>query len=225
MSNGDNIKKDGPTMLGLGIQVFPGVSIDQTCIVGHGSVLGYPGSFVNEVAKTPATVVSPNCHIGCYCVIEAGTRLEERVCVDHYVRVGPSARIGAGTRLLYGTRIHEDVQIGQNCRISGNCPDRTIIGDMVTHFGRMHHSYNMPFSDWDETVEDSPRIGNRSVIGANAILVGGISVGDNCYIAAGEIVRRDVPSRSIVYHGKIIPGSQWRGRLSQYGFFDEGSKL
>lgn len=44
----------------------------------------------------------------------------------------------------------------------------------------------------------APTIGNRVWIGTNAVIVGGISVGDNVLIAPGAYVNKDVPANSIV---------------------------
>ena len=41
-------------------------------------------------------------------------------------------------------------------------------------------------------------IGKNCFIGANAIILPGVRVGDHCVVAAGSVVTRDVQSRSIV---------------------------
>ena len=41
-------------------------------------------------------------------------------------------------------------------------------------------------------------IGNNCLIGAGAIICGRITIGDDVVIAAGAIVTKDVPDRSIV---------------------------
>jgi acetyltransferase-like isoleucine patch superfamily enzyme len=42
------------------------------------------------------------------------------------------------------------------------------------------------------------RIGERCFIGARSILLPGVQVGDECVVAAGAVVTKDVPPRSIV---------------------------
>ena len=41
-------------------------------------------------------------------------------------------------------------------------------------------------------------IGNNVYVGADAIINYGVTIGDNCIVAAGAIVTKDVPSGSIV---------------------------
>jgi acetyltransferase-like isoleucine patch superfamily enzyme len=42
------------------------------------------------------------------------------------------------------------------------------------------------------------RIGRRCFIGARSIILPGIEIGDECIVAAGSVVTRDVPSRCVV---------------------------
>lgn len=55
--------------------------------------------------------------------------------------------------------------------------------------------------------QGTPTIGSCVWIGANAVVVGNIKIGDNVMIAPGTFVNYDVPSNSIVVGnpGKIIP--------------------
>ena len=51
-----------------------------------------------------------------------------------------------------------------------------------------------------------PTIGNRVFIGAGAMIVGKITIGDDCYIFPGSVVTRAVPPRAVVmgYPAKIM---------------------
>lgn len=43
------------------------------------------------------------------------------------------------------------------------------------------------------------RIGERCQIGAHAIVLPGVTIGDGCVVAAGSVVMRDVPAGSLVW--------------------------
>lgn len=43
-----------------------------------------------------------------------------------------------------------------------------------------------------------PIIGNNVTVGANAVIIGDITIGDNVIIGAGSVVVKDVPSNSVV---------------------------
>lgn len=61
--------------------------------------------------------------------------------------------------------------------------------------------------EWGGVKIGVPTIGNDVWIDPNAVIVGGINIGDNVLIAANSFVNFDVPSNSIVIGnpGKIIP--------------------
>lgn len=105
------------------------------------------------------------------------------------------------------------VKIGKDLFISGGIKDKNIditrpslitIGDYVsinrnftllTHdfvSGVFIHKYNdfLPSSG-------AVTIGNNVRFGANCTVLKGVTIGDNCFIAAGSIVTRDIPSNSI----------------------------
>ena len=77
---------------------------------------------------------------------------------------------------LYGVYISRFVSVGRDCCIYQN----VTIGEI----GRA-----------------APRIGDRCLIGAGAILVGGITIGSDVRVGAGAVVHTDVPDGSTVVPG------------------------
>ena len=48
-------------------------------------------------------------------------------------------------------------------------------------------------------IKDLPiKIGNNVWIGGNVILLGGISIGNNCVIGAGSLITKNIPDNCIV---------------------------
>ncbi len=82
--------------------------------------------------------------------------------------------------------INPDVVIGENCNINQG----VVLGQ--TNRGKK---------------QGCPTLGNRVWIGANAVIVGKIQIGDDVLIAPGAFVNFDVSSHSIVMGnpGKVIP--------------------
>lgn len=169
--------------------------------VGHGASVEQPVRIGNGV------------RIGAFCIIEAGAQLAERVEVDHYCRIARDVRVGAGTRVLYRAQIFDEVTIGKNSIIAGELVDRTIVGDNVTFQGNTAHSHADATGDWDETEEPSPVIKSGSVVGVDAILIGGITIGPRAYVAAGERVTCDVPEGMVLQGGELRPISDFRGLI------------
>ena len=89
------------------------------------------------------------------------------------MRLPPSAEIGGGLYISHvgGVVLHHRAVIGKNCDLS----HQVTIG--TAGLGRT----------------DVPRIGHDVSIGAGAVLIGNIEVGDGAHIAANSLVNRDVP--------------------------------
>ncbi len=157
--------------------------------------------------------IADGVRIGAFCLIEAGAQLAERVEVDHYCRIACRVRVGAGTRILYRAQIFDEVTVGKNCIVAGELVDRTVVGDNVTFQGNTAHSHTDATGDWDEIEEPSPVIKSGSVVGVDAILIGGITIGPRAYIAAGERVTCDVSEEMVLQGGKLKPLSHFRGMI------------
>lgn len=105
-----------------------------------------------------------------------------RVIVEYILCV----ELRAGTKVGPGLKIEHGYSLVIN--------DRTIIGSNVhlrhcTTFGCV----KLP----DGSQGPSPVIGDNVEVGANACIIGGITVGENAKIGAGSVVVKDVPANSI----------------------------
>jgi maltose O-acetyltransferase len=99
--------------------------------------------------------------------------------------------IGRGTFINVGLRIGvaapAEVRIGDNCAIGPN-----VSLESMGHEIKWTHERG-----WGG--EARPIIiGNRCWIGAGAIILGGVTVGDGAVVAAGAVVTRDVESSTLV---------------------------
>lgn len=72
-----------------------------------------------------------------------------------------------------GVVIHENAVIGENARIQAN----VVIGG--------------------KGQSGVPIIGNNVQIGANAVIEGGVEIGDNAIVGAGAVVLKDVPAACV----------------------------
>ena len=203
------------------------VQIDPSADISPFVILGFEGDHteIKERHKAATTIIGGNVWIGPFVTIYSGARIEAKVKIDPYCRIGHNTSVGKKTRILYGARVHDDVVIGKNCVIGGNCSNRVHVGNDVVHFGRITHKFNNPRANWNDIEEPSLKIGNGSVIGAQALLVGDITIGNYVYISAGEVVRTSVPDCCIVYKGKIYTQDEWKGSLASTTFWDNCTKM
>jgi UDP-3-O-[3-hydroxymyristoyl] glucosamine N-acyltransferase len=193
------------TEMGTGIYVHPNVKIGKNVKIGHNSCVGYGDPTEGEI------VIGDNVTIGAFCIIHFGATLAENVDIDHYCKIGIDVKIGKNTKLLYGKHIYDEAVIGADCIIGGHVADRTIIEDKVTYLGEIAHSHRNARLDWDKTVEPSPVIYKGSVVGVNALIIGGRKIGPCAYIGAGEIVKTDVGEEIALIDGKRKSLSELRG--------------
>jgi serine O-acetyltransferase len=111
--------------------------------------------------------------------------------------IHPAAQIGAGLWLDHGLGFvaGETSVIGQDVSIWHN----VTLGSTLNDSGSHRH----------------PHIGTGAVIGAGAILLGGITIGANANIAAGAIVVQDVPKGMLVVGSKATIRGPSRITFSQ----------
>jgi serine acetyltransferase len=190
---------------GTGIYVHEKVKIGKNVKIGHCSFIGYGDPNDGEI------LIEDNVTIGAFCVIHFGAKISQGVFIDHYCKIGIDATIGKDSQILYGKHVYDEATIGENCIIGGHVADRTIIEDNVTYLGEIAHSHRNASLNWDETEEDSPIIYRGSVVGVNALIIGGRKIGPCAYIGAGEVVRSDVGKGMALMKGKIKPLEYYKG--------------
>lgn len=101
--------------------------------------------------------------------------------------------------------------VGENCYFQSNIlpaePFLVYLHDNVAISAGVrivtHSALNTVFNHEEKTDQYLCRfgkveIGNNVYVGADAIINYGVTIGDNCIVAAGAIVTKDVPSGSIV---------------------------
>ncbi len=99
------------------------------------------------------------------------------------VYIGDNTRVGIGCTLIGPVRVGNDVMFAQNIVISG-----------------LNHTYediSLPISRQKQSTSMIV-IEDEVWIGANVVIVAGVTVGKHSVIAAGSVVTKDVPPFSIV---------------------------
>lgn len=127
--------------------------------------------------------------------------------------VGEGTRVWAWTHIMKGAKLGRDCNIGEHCFLENGCSigDRVIVKngisvwELVTVEDDAFLGPNMVFTNALD-----PRSGFRrplvptlvhkgSSIGAGAIILCGITLGEYCMVGAGAVVTKDVPDHALVY--------------------------
>ncbi|TSA24096.1 MAG: acyltransferase [Bacteroidetes bacterium] len=98
------------------------------------------------------------------------------------IYIGDRTRIGLGCTLIGPVKIGNDIRLAQNIVMSG-----------------LNHNYediSLPISDQGVTTAPIV-IEDETWLGANCVVLPGVTIGKHCVIAAGSIVTKDVPSYSV----------------------------
>lgn len=138
-------------------------------------------------------------HIGSGSVIVAPLRLQgvEHISIGDDVTIregswlaaeGERGALTIGDRTHAGHRVHvhsiDPVTIGRNCQIADNTMITTSDHDRIER-AKVHGTGPVT-------------IGDDVFIGQNAVILGGVTIGDGATVAAGAVVVADVPAHAVV---------------------------
>lgn len=131
------------------------------------------------------------CQIGTRTVVESYSLINNAV---GDLIIGSNSRIGVGNTVIGPVWIGDYVQIGQHVLISG-----------------LNHKYeDVDITIAEQGIEVLPvKINNNVWIGANAVILAGITIGEHCVVGAGSVVTKDVPPFSVVVGNPAKVVKKW----------------
>ncbi len=95
---------------------------------------------------------------------------------------------------IYGMNIHKTARISLRTKLDKTNPRGVFIGeDSYFASGAILFTH-----DFSRGLKLDTYIGSRCFVGANAIIMAGINIGDEVIVGAGSIVTKNVPSNCIV---------------------------
>jgi UDP-2-acetamido-3-amino-2,3-dideoxy-glucuronate N-acetyltransferase len=177
------------------VKVIGDLALGDGSYVGPFSVLGFPAKTPTDAKNVESKGIKVGKRTGILSnvVVGEGTIIGDDVWIDHHCCIGCYTVISDNTYILYGARVYDRVKIGSNCWVAGFVCNDAVIEDSAIVMGTLIHR----FVDAVMGVpEQSPVIRKNAFIGMNAIIIGGIEVGEGAYIAAGAILTKSaLPGR------------------------------
>ena len=147
---------------------------------------------------SPQAVVGPGTRIWHQAQVQKGARLGANCIVgkgayvDFDVTIGDNVKIQNGVYVYHGVTVEDGVFLGPGVILTNDKLPRAINPDGTLKTG----------DDW----EVSPILIRRGAsIGAGAVVLPGVTVGEFAMVGAGAIVTRDVPAHSLVYGNPARP--------------------
>lgn len=122
-----------------------------------------------------------------------GVRFGDKVTLNRYAYV----QGGAG-----GVRLGDRVEINNFSIVNGtggvDIGDDTLVGPGVRIVSYQHQTARDKIIREQPVVAKPIRIGRDCWLGANSVILAGVDIGDGAVVAAGAVVREDVPAYAIV---------------------------
>jgi UDP-2-acetamido-3-amino-2,3-dideoxy-glucuronate N-acetyltransferase len=139
----------------------------------------HPSSIIDEGAT-----IGQGTKIWHFCHISSGARVGENCVLGQNVYVGPGVKIGDGCKIQNNVSVYEGVTLEDNVFCGPSCVFTNVKRPVA----------NVKANGYEKTLVKS-----GAVIGANATIVCGVTLGEGCFIGAGAVVTHDVKEGETVY--------------------------
>ena len=210
---GDGVELPQSCSVGAHVVIHDGTVIGELSVIQDGAVLGKPlalGARSKASSDSlPPLVIGSGVKVGAGAVVVAGASIADEAMIGDQAHVRERASVGTRSVVGRASAVDNDVVIGAGVRIQTGCyiTAFTVIEDEV-FVGPGATTLN------DRTAGRRPegeplrgpvlRRGCR--VGGAAVVLPGVEVGADAFVAAGAVVTRDVPA------GALVVGSPARVR-------------
>lgn len=204
---GEKTELETGVTIGDHTAVYPYSVIGAETYIGSNSAVGRPPraastSTVKKQSDLPPLRVGKNCTIGCSAVIYAGTVLSDEVFVGdralirEHCTLAEKVVVGSGSAVENDTKIgaYTKIQTGSYITAYMEIEERVFIAPMVTttndnYMGRTERRFKFIKG---ATIRRGARIGG------GAILLPGVEVAEETFVAAGSLVTKDTAPRKMI---------------------------
>lgn len=154
-------------------------------------------------------------------ISSVGYYIHEHVSWKFRLRHGENLRVHATASI----RNAQNIVVGVNSLINHNCclwcgknshiylGDNLLMGPNVTIISTNHGLYKNKPMTYQESTEADIFIGNDCWLGANTVILKGVTIPDGCVIAAGSVVTKSLTTAYTIYGG--IPAKPISTRKEQ----------
>jgi acetyltransferase-like isoleucine patch superfamily enzyme len=210
---GHNVVLEDNVDLGEGVEIGHNVVIHAGTKIGANTIIG-DGAVIGKQPRPPKTstlkygepfkplVMGEGCTVGSGAVIYAGTSIGNNSMVADLASVREKCEIGDFTLIGRGVCVENGTTIGNRTKVQSNSyitayvvlEDNVFIAPCVTttndnFMGRTEERFKYI---------KGAHVKRGARVGGNAILLPGIVIGEEAFIAAGSVVTKDVPPAKLV---------------------------
>jgi dTDP-4-amino-4,6-dideoxygalactose transaminase/acetyltransferase-like isoleucine patch superfamily enzyme len=198
----DDVILEEGVQLGHHVIIHAGTSIGAGTIVGDGTALGREPrpaatSTVKEEHELKPLVIGRDCTIGTGVVVYRGTEIKDSCFLGDSASVRENCQLGEAVLIGQRVVVENGVQIGDYTKIqtgayitaSTEIEGHVFIAPMVTttndnYMGRTEKRF---------ASRRGPTFQKGCRVGGGALILPGVTIGEEAFIAAGSIVTKDAP--------------------------------
>lgn len=195
----DGLEIGGNVVVHAGTELGEGVRIQDGAVLGKPIVLG-PRSRASTEVPRPLRV-GAGATICAGAVVVAGAVIGERAVVGDQAHVRERAVVGGGSVIGRGSAIDCDVRVGARVKVQTGCylTATTLVEDDVFVAPGVTTTNDHTMGRHGQGHELRGATLRRACrVGGGAVLLPGVEVGEEAFVAAGALVTRDVPPRAVV---------------------------
>lgn len=150
------------------------------------------------------SVYGRNCIVSDDVKIGEGTRVWNFVLIRENVVIGKDCVVGSYVDIEGDVRIGNFVSLQSGCYLTRGViiEDEVFCGPRIVTMNDKSMSYRRPSQLF---VRQAPRLLRAARVGGGAVLLPGVTVGENAVVGAGSVVVHDVPDRTIVVGSPAVP--------------------
>jgi acetyltransferase-like isoleucine patch superfamily enzyme len=190
---------------GAHVVVHDGVVIGDGVVVQDGAILGKPPTLAARSTapreQLEALVVEHGAAICAQAIVFAGAHVAAGAIVGDQACVRERARVGSGSVVGRGAMVDNDVRIGERVRLQSNVyltaysvvEDDVFVGPCAMTTNDHTMARHLPGERLAGAI-----LRRACRIGGGAVLVPGVEVGEEAFVAAGAVVTNDVAPRAVV---------------------------
>jgi acetyltransferase-like isoleucine patch superfamily enzyme len=190
--------------IGANVVIHEGVHLATGVRIQDGAILGKPLALGPLSTASPAPqelVIGDGATVCAGAVVVAGATIGPGAVVGDQAHVRERSEVGAGSVIGRGSQVDNDVKVGDRVRVQTGCyltgfsvvEDDVFVAPGVT----LTNDDTMGRHGPDHPVRGST-LRRACRVGGGAVLVPGVEVGEEAFVAAGAVVTADVPPRAVM---------------------------
>ena len=196
----DDVEIGGHVVVHQRTRIGAGARLQDGCVVGKPVALGSRSSAAGGDPPSPA-VIGAGTTVGAGAVVLEGAAVGERCVIADQAHVRERTSIGDECVVGRGASVENDVRIGARVRMQTGAyvTAWSVVEDDVFIAPCVVFTNDPTAGRRPDGVElRGPTLRRECRIGAGAVLLPGVEIGQDAFVAAGAVVTRDVPAGALV---------------------------